>query len=109
MVWLGHILRSPGRCLERQAVRRYNELRLRGYVDLEGDILMDAPAHNNNDQLVGLSSGSDSETEREVARKQWKEWCSRLLSDADKDRKKNMHKPKAEDAVPTTRRDSSRT
>ena len=60
---------------------------------------MDAPAHNNNDQLVGLSSGSGSETEREVARKQWKEWCSRLLSDADKDRKKNMHKPKAEDAL----------
>ena len=61
--------------------------------------MMDAPAHNNNDQLIGLAGGSGSDAEREVARKQWKEWCSRRLSDADKDRKKKRYKLKAEDAV----------
>jgi hypothetical protein len=29
MVWLGHILRSPGGCMERRAVLRNNELRMR--------------------------------------------------------------------------------
>ena len=78
---------------------RYNELRMRGVVDVDGDIMMDAPAHSNNDQLIGLAGGSGSEEEREAARKTWKEWCSRRLSDADKDRRKKRYKPKAEDAV----------
>ena len=62
--------------MERRAVLRYNELRMRGVVDVDGDIMMDAPAHSNNDQLIGLVGGSGSEEEREVARKTWKEWCS---------------------------------
>jgi hypothetical protein len=72
---------------------------MREVVDVDGDILMDAPAHNSNDQLIGLAGGSGSVDEREVARKQWREWCLRRLSDADKDRKTRKHKPKAEDVV----------
>ena len=53
-----------------------------------GDILMDAPAHTNNDQLIGMAGGTGTAEEREVARKQWKEWCTRKLSAADTDRKK---------------------
>jgi hypothetical protein len=44
--------------LERRAVLRYNELRMRDVVDVDGDILMDAPAHNSNDQLIGLAGGA---------------------------------------------------
>jgi hypothetical protein len=76
---------------------------MRDVVDVDGDILMDAPAHNSNDQLqrIGLAGGSGSAEEREAARKHWREWCLRRLSDADKDRNTRKHtcKPKAVDAV----------
>jgi hypothetical protein len=49
---------------------------------------MDAPAHSNNDQLIGLAGGTGTVEEREVARKQWKEWCTRKLSATHRDRKK---------------------
>jgi hypothetical protein len=58
MVWLGHLLRSAEGCLERRAVLRYAELVRRKVVREAGDILMDAPAHSNNDQLIGLAGGT---------------------------------------------------
>jgi hypothetical protein len=60
---------------------------------------LDAPAHNSNDQLIGLAGGSGSVEEREAARKQWRECCLWRLSDADKHRKTRKHKPNAEDVV----------
>jgi hypothetical protein len=42
---------------------------MRGVVDVDGNILMDALAHNNNDQLIVLAGGSGSDAEREAARK----------------------------------------
>ena len=88
MVWLGHLLRGAEGCLERRVVLRYAELVRRKVVREPGDILMDAPAHSNNDQLIGMAGGTGTAEEREVARKQWKEWCTRKLSAADRDRKK---------------------
>jgi hypothetical protein len=89
MVWLGHLLRSAEGCLERRAVLRYAELVRRKVVREAGDILMDAQsAHSNNDQLIGLAGGTGTVEEREVARKQWKEWCTRKLSAANRDMKK---------------------
>jgi hypothetical protein len=88
MVWLGHLLLSGDGCLERRAVLRYAELVRRKVVKEVGDIMDDAPAHNNNDQLIGLAGGTGTEEEREAARKQLKEWCTRKLSAADRDRKK---------------------
>ena len=58
MVWLGQLLRSVEGCKERQAVLRYAELVRRKVVREAGDILMDAPAHSNNDQLIGLAGGT---------------------------------------------------
>jgi ribonuclease HI len=91
MVWLGHLLRGAEGCLERRVVLRYAELVRRKVVKEPGDILMDAPAHSNNDQLIGMAGGAGTVEEREVARKQWKEWCTRRLSTADRDRKKRRH------------------
>jgi hypothetical protein len=56
-------------------------------------------AHNSNDQLIGLVGGSGSVEEREAAQNQWREWCLRRLSDANKDRKTRKHNPKAVNAV----------
>ena len=88
MVWLGHLLRSAEGCLERRVVLRYTELVWRKVVREHGVILMDAPAHSNNDQLIGLDGATGTVEEREVARKQWKGWCTRRLSAADRDMKK---------------------
>ena len=66
---------------------RYAELVRRKVVREVGDILMDALAHSNNDQLIGLAGGTGTVEEREVARKQWKEWCTRRLRATDRDRK----------------------
>jgi hypothetical protein len=51
-------------------------------------LIATAPAHSDNDQLIGLAGGMGTKDEMEIAQKQWKEWCTRLLSKADMDRKK---------------------
>jgi hypothetical protein len=63
------VLKGQG-CLERRVVLRYAELVRRKVVKEAGDILMDAPLHSNNDQLIGLVGGAGTAEEREVARKQ---------------------------------------
>ena len=91
MVWLGHLLRCPDGCLERRALLRYAELRRRKIVVEPGDFLMDAPAHSDNDMLIGLAGGTGTQDEREAARRQWKEWCLQKLSAADRDRRKKVY------------------
>jgi hypothetical protein len=69
MVWLGHLLRSPDGCLERRALLRYAELARRKIVVEPGDFLMDAPAHSDNDMMIGLAGGTGTQDEKEAARR----------------------------------------
>ena len=46
---------------------RYAQLVLGKAVKESGDIMMDALAHSNNDQLIGLAGSTGSKDEREVA------------------------------------------
>jgi hypothetical protein len=91
MVWLGHLLRGVEGCLERRVMMRYAELVRQKIVKELDDTLMDAPAHSNKDQLIGLAGGAGTAEEREVARKQWKGRCTRRLTAADRDMKKRRH------------------
>jgi hypothetical protein len=93
MKWLGHLLRDDPGNLARQLMLRYAEVEARGMIHVEGSILMDAPAFNNNDQLIGLAGGSGTTAEREEARKQWKAWSMQLLSEGDRARMKKSSTP----------------
>ena len=84
-VWLGHILRSDPGDLGRQDVLTTAELERRDEMDGDGSILMDAPSSSNS-QLIRRAGGSGSVAEREEARKNWKQSCFALLSDADRER-----------------------
>ena len=93
MKWLGHLLRNDPGDLTRQLLLRYAEVEARGMISVEGSILMDAPAYNTKDQLVALAGGSGSEKEREEARKTWKGWSMRHLSDGDRAKMKKSSTP----------------
>ena len=93
MKWLGHLLRNDPGDLTRQLLLRYAEVEARGMISVEGSILMDAPAYNTKDQLVALAGGNGSEKEREEARKTWREWSMRHLSDGDRARMKKSSTP----------------
>ena len=69
---------DPGRGL-RQEVLQQAELERTGRLEGEGNILMDAPAYNNSDQLVAAAGGPGTEDEREEARKQWRAASKAIL------------------------------
>ena len=88
LTFLGHLLRLEEGDLTRQAVLRFAELLLREVLQVEGSILMDAPAYNSVAQLVWMAGGSGTTQEREDNRKQWRKWAFALLGPADQARKK---------------------
>ena len=73
MVWLGHLLRAAEEDATRQTVLGLAELQLRGEIEENGGILMDAPAFLSAGELIWMAGGSGSEEDVKVKRKQWKE------------------------------------
>ena len=89
LCWIcGHVLRDDPRSLTRKMLLTYAELEQRGVVNEPGDILMDASASTENGQLVETAGGFGTAENRETRRAQWSEWCRRLLSDADRKRRR---------------------